>query len=106
MTDTRGNREIRWDPVQDGNLDDHQIDATLRWQTPQEVWVGDIFEPAIRGGVIDEIITRMAFSPQHTFRIPTRHPARMREYVAAREIKGWPYPHVLDGQIWDQWPHA
>lgn len=99
----------------------------LQWSRPRMIFVaahGDLFHEAVNFHIIDQVFAVMALSPQHTYQVLTKRPARMREYLdsgigihvrssmigqqAARlqlargggpvvEWTGMPMPHVLLG---------
>lgn len=63
-----------------------RLDAPLRWQEPQRVFVNsisDLFHPKVPDGFLDRVFAVMALSPRHTFQILTKRPRRMARYVNA-----------------------
>jgi protein gp37 len=61
-----------------------RLDQPLRWRKPRRVFVvsmGDLFHKDVPDKFIDRVFAVMALSPQHTFQVLTKRPARMAEYV-------------------------
>lgn len=60
----------------------------LRWRKPRKVFVNsmsDLFHKDVPFEFIDKVFAVMALCPQHTFRVLTKRPERMAEYLALRE---------------------
>lgn len=65
-----------------------RLDAPLHWRTPRRVFVdsmSDLFHDDVPFEFIDRVFAVMALTPQHTYQVLTKRPARMREYLTAWE---------------------
>ncbi len=63
-----------------------RLELPLRWRKPRRVFVdsmSDLFHPEVPEEFIDGVFAVMAVTPQHTYQVLTKRPARMREYVTA-----------------------
>lgn len=66
-----------------------RLDQPLRWARPRLVFVNslsDLFHQDVPDEFIAEVFAVMAMSPQHTFQILTKRPARMRALLASFEL--------------------
>lgn len=60
------------------------LTAPLRRRKPTDYFVnsmGDLFHPNVPDTEIDKVFAVMALCPQHTFKVLTKHPERMRAYL-------------------------
>lgn len=81
-------------------LNEQWLDQPLRWKRPRMVFVcahADLFHEAVQDDWIDLIFSAMELSPQHTFQVLTKRPARMRDYINSRAFKDYPLPNVWIG---------
>lgn len=65
-------------------MDSTMLSQPLRWQRPRTVFVcsmTDLFADFVTDEWIDQVFAVMALSPQHTFQVLTKRPARMRGYI-------------------------
>ncbi len=63
----------------------------LRWTRPRMIFVNsmsDLFHEAVPDEWIDQIFAVMALTPQHTYQILTKRPARMKAYMADEATRG------------------
>lgn len=63
------------------------LTAPLRQKKPTDYFVNsmsDLFHPAVPDALIDRVFAVMALCPQHVFKILTKRPDRMREYMISR----------------------
>ena len=61
-----------------------RLKAPLSWQEPRMVFVdsmSDLFHDAIPDDYIDQVFAVMALTPQHTYQVLTKRPARMQRYL-------------------------
>jgi protein gp37 len=77
-------------PVWNGQVrfNEQALDQPLRWRRPRRIFVcahGDLFAEGVPDEWIDRVFAVMALSPQHTFQVLTKRPARMRSYLADRD---------------------
>lgn len=66
-------------------LDEKALAQPLRWRRPRKVFVcsmTDLFGEWVPDEMIDRVFAVMALSPQHTFQLLTKRPARMRRYLS------------------------
>lgn len=66
-------------------LDEEMLTAPLRWRKPRMIFVcsmTDLFADFVKNEWIDRVFAVMALSPQHTYQVLTKRPARMRAYLA------------------------
>jgi protein gp37 len=71
-------------------LNPQWLDQPLRWKRPRMIFVcahGDLFHESVPDAWIDKVFAIMALAPQHTFQVLTKRSRRMREYLAAEDIK-------------------
>lgn len=67
------------------------LTAPLRQKKPTDYFVNsmsDLFHPAVPDALIDRVFAVMALCPQHVFKILTKRPDRMREYVSDDRTQG------------------
>jgi protein gp37 len=106
-------------PFEKVQLMAERIPQPLHWRKPRRVFVNsvsDLFHKHVNEDFLDRVFAVMALTPQHTYQILTKRPARMRSYVngagrrgaiaAAAHIHGygvmradgdWPLPNVWLG---------
>lgn len=89
-------------PVWTGEVrfNEQWLGQPLRWKRPRMVFVcahADLFHEAVQDDWIDLIFSAMELSPQHTFQVLTKRPARMRDYINSRAFKDYPLPNVWLG---------
>jgi protein gp37 len=61
------------------------LDLPLRWRKPRTVFVNsmsDLFHPAVPEPFIAQVVAVMALTPQHTYQVLTKRPARMRALLS------------------------
>lgn len=87
-----------------------RLDAPLHWREPRMVFVNsvsDLFHEDVPDAFIGQVFAVMALSPQHTFQVLTKRPARMVEWSrgvahypcgdrSRLPVVGWP-PNVWLG---------
>ena len=59
----------------------------MQWKVPSEIEVcslSDLFGDFVQDEWIDKVFAVMALTPRHTFKVSTKHPARMREYLTGK----------------------
>ena len=67
-----------------------RLDQPLRWRKPRRVFVNsmsDLFHEDVPAEFIDRVFAVMALSPQHTFQVLTKRPARMLEWARAATLE-------------------
>jgi protein gp37 len=75
--------------------DPFELLAPLKWRKPQMVFVNsmsDLFHDGVPFDVIDAIFAIMVLTPQHTYQVLTKRPARMLEYFSVGKetlVKRW-----------------
>lgn len=97
-TDTRAG------PVWTGEVrfNEQWLDQPLRWKKPRMIFVcahGDLFHKSVPDAWIDKVFAVMALAPQHTFQIPTKRSARMREYLTAQSYRTPSLPDTICEQM-------
>ena len=73
------------------SLNSKALIQPLKWKKPQTIFVnsmGDIFHCNVPEHWIDQVFAVMALCPQHTFKILTKRPERMREYLTIKNKGG------------------
>lgn len=63
----------------------NRLEEPLRWRKPQNVFavsMGDLFHEDVPDEYINQVFAVMALCPQHTFRVLTKRPKRMCQYMA------------------------
>lgn len=68
------------------------IDAPFHWRKPRKVFVNsmsDLFHDAVTDGFIGDVWNTMALTPQHTYQILTKRPARARSLLNRWATEGW-----------------
>lgn len=75
--------------------------APMRWRRPRTIFVNsmaDLFEPSVPFETVDRVFAIMALTPQHTYQVLTKRPARMRQYFEARtpveHLNAWALAHA------------
>jgi protein gp37 len=84
-------------PVQ---LHPERLDQPLHWRKPRRVFVNsmsDLFHDAVHEEFIARVWATMAATPQHTYQILTKRPARMRGLLRGLYGGDWPLPNVWLG---------
>ena len=82
--DAGGNRSHAIGSTTGVQLHPERLDQPLRWQRPRRVFVNslsDLFHDEVPDDYIAQIFAVMALSPQHTFQVLTKRPARMRSLL-------------------------
>lgn len=67
-------------------LHPERLAQPLRWRRPRRVFVNslsDLWHDDIPDEYIDKVFAVMALTPQHTYQVLTKRPARMREYFSS-----------------------
>lgn len=92
-----------------------RLGVPLGWRKPRRVFVNslaDLFHDQVPDEYIARVFTTMALSPQHTFQILTKRPARARALLDSRVFRelvisgGSPVPEALrraNAQLADRW---
>jgi protein gp37 len=80
-------------PVWNGEVrfNESMLDQPLRWKRGRKIFVcahGDLFHENVPDEWIDRVFGVMALAPQHIFQVLTKRPARMRQYLNARDGMG------------------
>ena len=68
-------------------LNEQWLDQPIRWNRSRKIFPmahGDLFHESVPDEWIDRVFAVMALSPQHTFQVLTKRPARMRQYIHSR----------------------
>ena len=92
-----------------------------RWRTPRRVFVNsmsDLFHHAVPAAFIADVFATMAMTPQHTYQILTKRPARARtllndpdfqhqawQRAAATDVNGWLGAAAHPPAAWP-WPNV
>lgn len=77
-----------------------RLDQPLRWKKPRMIFVNsmsDLFHEDVPFEFIDSVFAAMELSPQHTFQVLTKRPARMRDYMLDYRKHLHPLPNVWLG---------
>jgi protein gp37 len=88
----RWNGQVRFVP--------HVLDKPLRWKRPRRIFVNslsDLFHESLSEEQIAAVFGVMAASPQHTFQVLTKRPARMVEWFRWAESYGDGYDLLRAG---------
>lgn len=81
-------------------LHENRIDQPLHWRRPRRVFVNsqsDLFHEDVSQLTVDRVFDVMCDTPQHTYQILTKRPARMRAMVNA-----W-HDHSGEGTLDNVW---
>lgn len=76
----------------DVTLRPERLDAPLRWRKPARVFVNsmsDLFHKDVPDEFIGSVWNTMALTPQHTYQILTKRPARARALLTRWAEAGW-----------------
>lgn len=68
-------------------LDEKVLTQPLRWQKPRLIFpcsMTDICGPWVKDEWLDKFFAVAALTPQHTYQVLTKHPDRLRDYLARR----------------------
>lgn len=68
-----------------------RLDMPLRWRKPRRVFVNslaDLFHDEVPDEFIAHVFATMAATPQHTYQVLTKRPARMRSLVSGHDGSG------------------
>lgn len=90
MTRKSGGRHVWTGKV---NLDEHSLDAPLRWRKPLRIFVNsmsDLFQESVPADFIAKVWRVMEQANWHTFQILTKRPNRMRAMLSAANFKVLP----------------
>ena len=74
-------------PFAPGTFHPAQMEKPFRWKKPRMAFVssmGDLFHAAVADRHLDDVMDVITASPQHTFMLLTKRPARMRDYFRKR----------------------
>ena len=85
-------------------LDGKLLTDPLRWKRPRSVFVSsmtDVFADFVSDEMLDRMFAVMALCPQHFFRVLTKRPGRMRDYVSEAGTPGRIARAILDMIIMD-----
>ena len=80
-----------------------RLDQSLGWRQPQRIFVGsmtDLFHPAVPNGFLAEIFARILLTPQHTYQVLTKRPARLAGLLADPKL-GLEVGHIASDLIGD-----
>ncbi len=67
-------------------MHEDRLDVPLRWRKPRKVFVcsmADLFHEAVSSSFIASVFAVMALTPQHTYQVLTKRPARMRALLTS-----------------------
>lgn len=67
-----------------------RLDQPLRWMKPRRIFVNsmsDLFHEDVPDEFIDQVFAVMALTPQHTFQVLTKRPARMSDYLSRSAVE-------------------
>ncbi len=91
-------------------MHEDRLDVPLRWRKPRKVFVcsmADLFHEAVSDEYIAKVFAVMALTPEVTYQVLTKRPARMRALLASGTFAGmvwrdvddpsWPLPNVWMG---------
>lgn len=70
-------------------LDENSLSQPLKWKRPKRIFVNsmsDLFHDAVPVDFVNRIWSVMEKSPQHTFQILTKRPARMSEILRSTNL--------------------
>ena len=71
-------------------MHEDRLGVPLHWRKPRKVFVcsmADLFHDAVSSSFIASVFAVMALSPQHTFQVLTKRPARMRALLGGWGIR-------------------
>jgi protein gp37 len=74
-------------------LDAKSLSAPYKWRKPRKVFVNsmsDLFHPSVPAEFIARVWRVMLETPQHTYQVLTKRPARMREILSATSFRSAP----------------
>lgn len=80
-------------------MHEDRLDMPLRWRKPRKVFVcsmADLFHDAVPDDYVARVFAVMALSPQHTFQVLTKRPARMRALLTSADFR----EDVIDHMCW------
>lgn len=78
-------------------MHEDRLDVPLRWRKPRKVFVcsmADLFHEAVSSSFIASVFAVMALTPQHTYQVLTKRPARMRALLSSPDFH-WRMWHSL-----------
>lgn len=78
-------------------MHEDRLDVPLRWRKPRKVFVcsmADLFHEAVSSSFIASVFAVMALTPQHTYQVLTKRPARMRALLSSPDFH-WRVWHGL-----------
>jgi protein gp37 len=81
-------------------LDDATLRKPLSWRKPRRVFVAsmtDLFLEAWPDEWVERIFMIMEATPQHTYQVLTKRPARMRDWLKGSRYQDHPLPNVWLG---------
>ena len=71
-------------------MHEDKLDVPLHWRKPRKVFVcsmSDLFHEAVSSSFIARVLAVMALTPQHTYQVLTKRPARMRALLSSRSFE-------------------
>lgn len=74
-------------------LHPERLQQPLRWRRPRRIFVNslsDVFHDEVPDSFIAQMFAVMAASPQHTYQVLTKRPARMRTLLTSRRVMEGP----------------
>jgi protein gp37 len=80
-------------------LHSERLDKPMGWRKPRRIFVcsmADLFHDDVPDGFIGSVWNTMALTPQHTYQILTKRPARMRSLLSKWAADDW---HWRDHQM-------
>lgn len=96
-------------------LHPERLEIPLHWRKPRRVFVcsmADLFHDEVPDEYIARVWAIMVLSPQHTFQVLTKRPARMRSLLTSREWREGVQNHIAwyenpaeeSLMTWARWP--
>lgn len=84
-------RDSKAGPVWTGEVrfNEQWLLQPIEWKAPRLIFVcahGDLFHEAVPDEVIDKVFAVMAVANHHTFQLPTKRSARMKEYLLSDDL--------------------
>jgi len=84
-------RDSKAGPVWTGEVrfNEDWLTQPIEWKAPRRIFVcahGDLFHEAVPDEVIDKVFAVMAVANHHTFQLPTKRSARMKEYLLSDDL--------------------
>jgi len=82
-----------------------ELEKPLKWRKPRRVFVNsmsDLFIEGVPSSFIDKVLSIMALTPQHTYQVLTKRPARANEYFENHKS----LEAALEGEANAEWLHG